>query len=167
VVVLTLNPIELLRQSRDANRISDMATLVSAINFYQTDQSGGSSYTMGSGNVVYSSLPDSGSASSTCGDLGLLGLPPAYIYHCATTANLRFASSSGWIPINFQAISAGTPLSALPIDPTNSSSSGLYYTYDTNGNGYEVTAAMESSKYKFAGSNDVISTDGGVLASVY
>ena len=52
VVVLTLNPIELLRQSRDANRISDMATLVSAINLYQTDQSGASTYSLGSSNTV-------------------------------------------------------------------------------------------------------------------
>jgi len=167
VVVLTLNPAQLLAQSRDANRISDMATLVSAINLFQADQSGALSYSMGSPNTVYPSLPDSGLASSTCGDLGLLAVPSGYTYRCATSANLRLASNSGWIPINFQAISSGAPLGALPVDPTNSSSSGLYYTYDTNGTTYEVTAGIESSKYKLAGSSDVISSDGGVLASVY
>jgi prepilin-type N-terminal cleavage/methylation domain-containing protein len=162
VVVLTLNPAQLLAQSRDANRLSDMATLTSAISLYQTDVSTGG---IGTQSVVYTSLPDT--ASSTCGDLGLLILPSGYSYHCATQANLRLASSSGWIPLNFQNISSGAPFGSLPIDPTNSSSSRLYYTYDTNGSQFEVTAAMESAKYKLGGSNDIISSDGGTLASVY
>jgi hypothetical protein len=49
----------------------------------------------------------------------------------------------------------------------NSSSSRLYYTYETNGQKLEVTAVMESSKYQLGGSSDVISGDGGTLASVY
>src|SRR5580704_3649915 len=39
VVVLTLNPAELLRQARDSNRISDFATLKSAIGLYSEDVS--------------------------------------------------------------------------------------------------------------------------------
>jgi len=164
VVVLTLNPAQLLAQSRDANRVSDMATLSSAISLYQTDVSTGS---LGSNATIYSSLPDNGSASSTCGDLGLLTLPSGYSYHCATSANLRLASSSGWIPVNFQNISSGSPFGSLPIDPTNSSSSRLYYTYTTNGSQYEVTAAMESTKYQAGGSSDEITGDGAPLATVY
>src|ERR1700679_2456531 len=34
VVILTLNPAELLRQSRDSNRISDLSVTKSAISFY-------------------------------------------------------------------------------------------------------------------------------------
>ena len=34
VVVLTLNPAELLRQARDSNRISDFATIKSALALY-------------------------------------------------------------------------------------------------------------------------------------
>ena len=37
VVVLTLNPFALLQESRDANRLSDMATLNSAINISLAD----------------------------------------------------------------------------------------------------------------------------------
>ena len=37
VVVLTLNPAELLRQARDSNRLSDFATMKSAISLYATD----------------------------------------------------------------------------------------------------------------------------------
>ena len=47
VVILTLNPAELLRQSRDANRLSDLTTMNSAINLYNTDQSGTPTYSLG------------------------------------------------------------------------------------------------------------------------
>ena len=43
----------------------------------------------------------------------------------------------------------------------------MYYTYTTNGAQYEVTAVMESQKYGVGGSSDVITPDGGALASVY
>jgi prepilin-type N-terminal cleavage/methylation domain-containing protein len=67
VVVLTLNPAALLQQSRDSNRVSDMATINSAINLYNTDQSGASSYSLGSSNTVYVSIPDP-TATSSSGD---------------------------------------------------------------------------------------------------
>jgi len=76
-------------------------------------------------------------------------------------------NGTGWIPVNLSLISSGSPLGNLPVDPTNNSSSKLYYTYTTNGTQYEATAAMESAKYSVGGSNDVISNDGGTLASVY
>ncbi|HUC01691.1 MAG TPA: LamG-like jellyroll fold domain-containing protein [Candidatus Paceibacterota bacterium] len=170
VVVLTLNPSELLKQSRDSNRISDMATLSSALSLYSTDQSGGSGFSMGTPGWVYVSIPDP-QATSTAGDqcqgLGLPTLPAGYAYHCAASSTVRSVTNAGWVPVNFAAISSGAPLSSLPLDPVNASSSRLYYTYETNGTQYEVTAVMESQKYKAGGSGDVITPDGGRLASVY
>ncbi len=165
VVVLVLNPAQLLAQSRDANRVSDMATLSSALNLYSTDQSGASGYTMGSSSVVYASLPDA--SSTSCTDLGLPAMPTGYAWGCTTPQALRNASSSGWVPVDLKAISSGSPLGSLPIDPVNSSSSRLFYTYTTNGTQYEVTAAMESTKYRLGGSGDVIAGDGSSLATVY
>ena len=162
VVVLTLNPAQLLAQSRDANRVSDMATLNSALSLYQIDSGGTGS--LGTSSIVYTSLSDT---SSTCGNLNLPILPSGYTYNCTNSTSTRNINNTGWIPINFQTISSGAPFGSLPVDPTNTSSSRLYYTYDTNGSQYEVTASMESSKYKLGGSNDVISSDGGTLASVY
>jgi prepilin-type N-terminal cleavage/methylation domain-containing protein len=170
VVVLTLNPAALLQQLRDSNRVSDMATLNSAINLYNTDQSGASSYSLGSSNTAYVSIPDptaTSSAGDQCQGLGLISLPSTYTYHCAASSTYRNLNGTGWIPVNFSNISSGSPLGSLPVDPTNSSSSRLYYTYDTNGNQFEITVVMESAKYQLGGSNDVISTDGGTLASVY
>jgi prepilin-type N-terminal cleavage/methylation domain-containing protein len=166
VVILTLNPAALLQQSRDSNRISDMSTLNTALGIYLAQ--GGAS--LGSSNTVYISIPDP-TATSTAGDqcqgLGLISLPATYSYHCAATSTYRSVDGTGWIPVNFFSLPAGAPLGQLPQDPINTTSSREYYTYNTNGTQYEVTSVMESQKYQIGGSNDVISNDGGRLASVY
>jgi prepilin-type N-terminal cleavage/methylation domain-containing protein len=73
VVILTLNPAGLLQESRDSNRLSDMATLNTSLSL--ADNSGES---LGSANTVYVSVPDP-VATSTAGDqcqgLGLPTLP--------------------------------------------------------------------------------------------
>lgn len=167
VVVLVLNPSQLLMQSRDSNRISDMATMQEAIQTYITDQSSG---VIGSSSVVYVSIADS-AATSTAGDqcqgLGLPSLPSTYSYHCAASSTLKNVDGTGWIPIKFTAASFRSPIGSLAVDPINTSSSRNYYTYAANGSQFEITAPMESQKYKFGGSNDVITNDGGILATVY
>lgn len=166
VVILVLNPAQLLQQARDSNRVSDMSTLNTALGVYQAQ--GGSG--LGSSSVVYVSIPDP-MATTTAGDqcqgLGLLSLPANYTYHCAATSTYRAVDGTGWVPVNFSSISTGAPLGELPIDPINTSSSREYYTYETNGTQYEVTMVPESQKYQLGGSNDVVSNDGGILASVY
>jgi len=144
VVVLTLNPAQLLAQSRDANRISDMATLQSAINLYNTDQSGSAGYSLGNASSAYLSLPDS---SSTCGSWNLPSLL-GYTYSCSSITSSRNINGSGWVSVNLASTTSGSHLSNLPVDPVNSSSTGLYYTYYSNGSQYEVTSIFESAKYK-------------------
>jgi len=166
VVLFTLNPPQLLAQGRDTNRISDMSTLNSALGIYIAQ--GGTS--LGSSNIVYVSIPDPTATSSLgdqCQGLGLISLPANYSYQCASSSTYRNINGTGWIPVNFSSIATGAPISSLPIDPINQSSSRLYYTYSTNGTNYEVTSVMESQKYQLGGSNDAISGDGGTLASVY
>ena len=170
VVVLTLNPAELLRQSRDSNRVSDLTTINNALNIYGADQGSASGYSLGSVNTVYVSIPDANASTTTgsnCASLGLPALPAIYSYHCAGPNYYRNVTGAGWIPVDLASTTTGSPLGALPVDPMNSSSSRLYYTYTTDGNHFEVTAVMESQKYKPTGSNDMITPDGGTLASVY
>src|ERR1017187_4427763 len=151
VVVLTLNPAELLRQTRDSNRLSDMSTLVHAIGIYQEDLSAGS---MGSPSTTYLSIPDA-NASTTAGDAcQALGMSVSTTWHCASSTYYRQVNGTGWLPINFASTSMGSPLGSLPVDPTNNTSSNLFYTYQTNGNQYEVTATMESQKYQSIEAND-------------
>jgi prepilin-type N-terminal cleavage/methylation domain-containing protein len=146
VVVLTLNPAELLRQSRDANRVSDMATLTSALNLYTTDQTGASSFSLGSTASTGISIYDP-NASSICGSLGLPSLGSS-TWYCGTATSSRSVGGQGWIPVSFSNISAGSPIGSLPVDPVNQTSSGLFYSYNTNGTQFEVTANLESQKYK-------------------
>jgi len=96
VVVLTLNPAEMLRQSRDSTRVSDLDTLAHAISLYQEDQgtTGGPGF-MGNSTLIYTSLPDS---SSTCGSWNLPSPPAGYAYQCAPSSTYRSTNGSGWIP---------------------------------------------------------------------
>ncbi|MCL5733237.1 MAG: LamG domain-containing protein, partial [Patescibacteria group bacterium] len=149
----------LLAQSRDSARLSDMASLNSAINIYLVDSAG--TGFLGTSSVVYVSLPDT--ASSTCGDLGLPLLPSGYSYNCVSTTSLVKTDGTGWLPVKLASTSSGTPLGSLPKDPTNASSSNLYYTYVTDGNGnYELTMLPESQKYASAAA-----TDGGIDPAMY
>ncbi len=148
VVILTLNPAEILRQARDSTRLSDLGTINKAIGIYRVDLSGGST---GSANTVYVSIPDT---SSTCTNLGLPSLPSGWAYKCVSQQNLRNVDGTGWIPIDFTGISIRPPLGSLPVDPTNTVSSGYYYTYVTGGS-WALSSLLESDKYlKKLGLND-------------
>jgi prepilin-type N-terminal cleavage/methylation domain-containing protein len=139
VIVLTLNPAELLRQSRDSNRVAALNSLNESIALLQTN-----GLSLGSSSVVYISIPDS---SPTCSDLGLPILPSGLTYGCAPPSTYTAVNGTGWVPVNFAGQSIGSTLSTLPIDPINSTSSGLYYEYATNGTQWEMWAIPESSKY--------------------
>jgi len=165
VVVLTLNPAALLQQGRDSNRVSDMDTLTHAISLYEDDQGGSLGYSLGNASSVYISIPDatiSGNTTSTCSSLGLPVLPTGYSYQCSSPQDYKNVNGTGWIPINFTKMSTGAPIGDLPVDPTNQTSSKLFYTYQANGSQYETTAVMESQKYL-----GTAASDGGTYADLY
>jgi type II secretory pathway pseudopilin PulG len=153
-VVIVLNPAELLKQSRDSKRTTDLANLNNAVKLLLTQNP---DVSLGSASTVYVSLADS---SSTCGSYSLPPLPAGWKYQCATQANYQKADGSGWVPVNFAAAGSIASLSALPVDPQNSAPSGLYYTYVPGGS-WALTALMESEK----GSKAAIE-DGGMLPGV-
>ena len=95
VVVVTLNPAGLLQEARDANRLSDMATLNSAISLSLADNPSGS---LGAANTIYVSVPDPSATSSLgdqCQGLGLLSLPSGFSYHCAASSTYRKTDGTG------------------------------------------------------------------------
>jgi formylglycine-generating enzyme required for sulfatase activity len=118
----------------------------SALNLYTVDQGGTA---MGTSSVTYFSIPDMTAlttAGTNCGGLG--GNFPSSTYsHCAASSTYRNVNNQGWIPVNFANISAGSPFGSLPVDPVNSTSSNLYYTYQTNGSTFRLVATPESQKY--------------------
>jgi prepilin-type N-terminal cleavage/methylation domain-containing protein len=147
LVILTLNPAQLLAQSRDSSRLSDMATLTSALNLYVEDQGVASSFSFGNPSTTYISMPDP-SATSTAGDQCQgLGMSTSTVWHCASSSTYRNANGTGWIPVNFSNITSGSPVGNLPVDPTNQTSTNLFYSYGTNGPNFEISANPESQKY--------------------
>lgn len=157
-VVLVLNPAELLKQSRDSTRISDVSAINSAIGLYVAD--GLTAWT----------------ATTTCTNSGVTTFPGS--------GGTCFANSSttitgnGWVNVNLTSISGGSPLSRFPTDPSTSltacvgSPNGCSYGYraSTTATGlgkYKLVTNMESSKYSQGGPADVESTDGGTAPSWY
>ncbi len=151
VVALVLNPAELLRQARDSQRLSDLRTINSAIGLW----------------VASASSTTIAADSYTC-TAGTAGFDAGT---CVTNATTTI-DGNGWIKgINFTYIPGGSPLSRLPLDPSNTSgATGLHYEFSVvTGGTYELNANMESDKYKSTGAADVESNakDGGDSSSIY
>ncbi len=167
VVVITINPAELLRQGRDATRVSDMGTINKAVSlYYQDAMASPSTMFMGTSSVIYVSVPDptaTAPAGNQCTGLGLPTPPTGYTYQCAASSTYMKVDGTGWIPINFNSYSAGSVISKLPVDPVNTTSTNLYYTYETDGiGGFKLTAFFESQKYA-----SQMASDGGDDPELY
>jgi prepilin-type N-terminal cleavage/methylation domain-containing protein len=146
VVVLVLNPGQLLAQARDSGRLSDLATMTSALNLLRVDVPSAS---LGTPSTTYISVLDPTATSSLGDQCQGLGLPASSgVWDCSPSSTVRRVDGTGWVPVTMTSLSFGSPLGAWPQDPVNQTSSGLFYTYQTNGTQYEVTSLLESQKYK-------------------
>ncbi len=167
VVVLTLNPAELLRQARDSNRISDFATLKSALALYSIDVATTTSMDgRAASGVLFSanaSLPSSSFSVYTSTSSGSWGFVEASSGPSINAS--RAVDGTGWIPVDLGAIDSGAPLNVYPVDPVNSGTSSAYI-YEANFTSWKIATNMESAKYS-SGPNNVLSTDGGNSDYVY
>ncbi|OGM91246.1 hypothetical protein A2755_02485 [Candidatus Wolfebacteria bacterium RIFCSPHIGHO2_01_FULL_48_22] len=153
-VVVILNPAELLRQARDSQRFSDLDSVKNAISLYLvdvTDPSVGSSCYMYTGATT---------TTTNCGGLFTAS-------YSATGSTTRVTDGTGWIPVNFDAISGGSPLSVLPIDPSHGTTYFYAYAGGSTALTFEINAFLESTKYINGGGSDKESTDGGDEAQAY
>lgn len=150
VVVLILNPAQLLAQSRDSRRVQDLDNLNTAIGTWLADVA-----TTTWSSVLNCTSGTTAPGSGTC-----------------TTVTSRAVDGTGWVPINFNAMSTGTPIPVLPIDPSNGSTctSGqtpnvCLYAYHSNSTvgQYKLYANMESTRYQ----GNQAANDGGTLAGWY
>ncbi len=161
--VIVLNPGEILAQARDSRRISDLSSINSGIALYLSDVAS-PTWTTTAGNCTSGTQAPGGAALS------------------CTASVVVTVAGSGWVTVNFTAISTGSPLSTLPIDPNNGSTtctkSGdvlpdtvCFYAYKSSATTgkYELDANMESVRYKTSGGSDVESNtkDGGGNANWY
>lgn len=153
-VVLVINPAQLLKKARDSQRISDLNTLKTAIAYYVTETS---SPSMGDTSHTYSDV-----AAVTC------------VSRTTGTNNGVFTTGgSGWVPINFDGMTGGSPVGTLPHDPNVTAadaSPARYYTYllgSTSSYTFLLTANMESTYYTTGGDGDVETNDGGSQSTLY
>ena len=165
VVVLTLNPAELLKQARDSTRISDLGTIKSAISLYQVDVS---AQLFGDSAVSYYTSGGSGTApaGAGCDPNGAATVRFGATGSC--TAAGSAIDGTGWVRVNLGSISAnsgGSPISNLPIDPSNNYTNNLFYAYRAGGSAgcndtgtactvYEINATLESAKFAAQAAND-------------
>jgi hypothetical protein len=161
---LTLNPAELLRQARDSNRISDFATLKSALSLYSEDvvtttpMNGTIGYNLITANVGVSSSIVYYDTTNIFPGWGFVGGEGDLV---ATSS--RAVDGTGWIPINLDAISSGAPISSWPVDPVNSGIN--MYIYAASSTVFKLATQIESTKYMHGGPGDVETGDGGT--SIY
>lgn len=134
IVVVIMNPLEVIHRSRDATRMKDLDNLAKVINATIQEVS------------VNSDL----FVTTLCAQSG--------IYPCTGSSNnitdeTKLTNGRGWVKANLAAQNNIT-VSTLPVDPVNNSS--YHYTYCANDNKYEIDAVLESEKLA-----NKVSQDGG------
>lgn len=158
LVVAVLNPSEIIKQSRDSQRMVEMIDLSQAINL---EKVGADNKDFGLLNTVYISIPykteDCGYFSSN--PLDLPAIPAGWRYSCVSASRFQNVDGTGWIPLNLSNESAS--MRQLPIDPVNSGHGGFFYSYYPGIEGYKITARFESKKHGFSGKADNFSTGVG------
>lgn len=183
-LVLVLNPAEALKKSRDAQRISDLNTMKTALALYVTSTStpylGGLATnatcvpTVGTARgssgtyKVWYSLPSTSAITDATID-GSTAVTPA-----VQVATPALTDGTGWIPVNFDSLTGGSPISNLPIDPTNSIASlsavantDLVYRYSCLASplAFELDGVLESIAY--TQSDNKLASDGGNNSNYY
>ncbi len=153
-VVLVINPAQLLKKARDSQRISDLNTVKTAIAYYVTE----------------TGTPSMGIVAQTYSDVISVNCTG---HAAAATTTALTTGGAGWIPINFDGMTGGSPIGSLPSDPNPTvfgANPGRYYTYlvaNVTNFTFLLTANMESTYYSNGQTGDVESKDGGLIAGLY
>lgn len=196
-LVFMLNPAETLKKSRDAQRISDLKTVKTALGVMLTSTSTPSlDGTFGSASTVCTTstdgtaltLPKIRYSSLTAPTLsGTLTAGADSIYTLwvagsgatgATPADAGKVDGTGWIPVKLKALVSGTPISSFPVDPVNTigttAATNLVYRYACqNGSNTAGKPAFvfeidaSLESNAYTSDDDKRAKDGGDNANVY
>ena len=183
-LVFVLNPAESLKKARDSQRVADLNTLKTALGVYVTSTTtpllGGTTTALQSancqavpgtwvaGNKIYYSLAI-GTGSTTD-----ITLDTANIARPSQVPTPALTDGSGWIPVAFDTLTGGSPISNLPVDPINTISNlasiantDLVYRYGcaVTPLTFEIDAILESTAYTVADPKQT--TDGGNNSNFY
>lgn len=132
VVVLVINPSKMMTKSRDKQRSDDLTAISTAVNLYLADNK------------------------------DFTGLAGPYLSTASSKDLAQKNDGTGWIPLKFNLISSGAPLSALPLDPINNSSYHYSFAVNPVNKTYEIDCTFE-----FLDNVQKESTDGGNNSNVY
>ena len=190
-LVFMLNPAETLKKARDAQRISDLKSVKTALGIMLTASSTPSLDNFGTvclsptnltGKVAYSAfpIPTAGITTVAGGDATAGGAFSATVsYGAANATSTGKVDGTGWIPVNLKALTGGTPIASYPVDPVNTvtvggpTSADLAYRYACqNGSSagkpsyvFEIDAILESNAYTVE--DNKMSKDGGDNVNYY
>ncbi|MBI4134312.1 MAG: prepilin-type N-terminal cleavage/methylation domain-containing protein [Candidatus Terrybacteria bacterium] len=192
ILILILNPAETLARSRDAQRIADLNSLKTALGIYVTSvaspdlDAAVASFCAGTPDNVdmkigYSFSEANGTKACTADvaegtdvDAGNTFDSAAGDF-CVTNTTPTLTDGTGWVPVNLGGITGGSPLSNLPLDPTNTmadatpDNTDLVYRYACQNNVaaaadlvFEFNTILESAAYATVGAaTNRMETDGG------
>lgn len=135
-LVFILNPAETLKKSRDVQRITDLNTLKTAIGLYLTSTS-----------TADLTLARSGGTACTTA-------------RSSTSTTAQDVTGTGWLNVNLTTLSGGSPISNLPLDPTNTGNNGYLFKCSSDGSKFEISTLLESDAYGASGENRA-GKDGG------
>jgi len=151
-VIVVLNPAELLAQARDGTRLSDMDSVSSAINLYiataePIDLNEGATGTIATVNTTGLTLQADCPFTATC------------VVSTSTLTN-----GTGWVRVNLDSASGGSPIPVLPTDPAGNTSDTYFYAFASNdvSSTFEVNAVLESTRHV-----GKMGTDGGDSSAHY
>lgn len=180
-LVLVLNPAESLRKSRDTQRMSDLATLKTAIGLYLTSVNpaylGGAAsndacktgVSWVTGDKIFYSV-DSGTLITGTLDGGIVAAGQV------AAADVSKTDGTGWLPVNLAAIVGGSPVSNMPVDPVNTintpsavDNSDYVYRYACHSANltFEIDAVLESQEFGVVAATNKMTKDGGNNADYY
>src|SRR3989344_4935004 len=136
-VVVVLNPAQLLAQARDGQRIADLDNVRSAVGLFLATA------TTTTGTFI---------SSTTC----MVGTSSPFATTTCATNTSTAVDGTGWVTINFNYNSGGSPIAALPTDPVNDSIYFYSWTSNLSNLTFEIDARLESQKHI-----DKMTADGG------
>lgn len=180
-LVLVLNPAESLKKSRDTQRMSDMTTLKTALGLYLTTVGGANGpFLTGTDNArcVGGATPRVFYSTTLGTDTSVAGAITAVGSTTTTT------DGAGWLPVDLDNITGGSPVSNLPLDPSNTlandgggagaastsdaiTNDALVYRYacSTTNLTFEINSKLESAA--FTTDDNKAAKDGGNNSYLY
>lgn len=171
VSVLVLNPAQLFAQARDTTRIEDLGVLRNALALYTSTVSSpnldNAAGVTNCSTLCY--IQNSAITGAGCAGPAGAGGGARHGTKTATADADRTVAGAGWVPVDFTGIPGGSPVTTLPLDPTNDATYFYSYACDDTAKTVELNVNMESTRYAKDGTDDkeINTKDGGNNDNIY